>query len=87
MIDQGFILQREGKEDRRQRLLATTPRGRALATELASVQSRRIASALAEAGPGSHALAERFLFSLVDPEERAAVARLIQGNSAEGSSR
>ena len=84
LIDQGFILQREGREDRRQRLLATTSKGRQLAAELASAQSQRIAAALAEAGAGSHAQAERFLFSMVDPGERASVARLIQGNSAEG---
>src|ERR1700749_1194277 len=64
LIDQGFIVQREGEEDRRQRLLATTPKGCKLATELAAAQSRRIAAALAEAGPGSHALAERFLFAM-----------------------
>jgi DNA-binding MarR family transcriptional regulator len=87
LIDQGFILQREGEEDRRQRLLATTPKGRKLAAELAIAQSRRIAAALAEAGVDSHGQAERFLFAMVEPGERAAVARLIRGNSAEGTSR
>jgi DNA-binding MarR family transcriptional regulator len=87
LIDQGFILQREGEEDRRQRLLATTPKGHKLATELAVAQSRRIAAALAEAGQGSHGQAERFLSAMVDPGERGAVARLIRGNSAEGTGR
>ena len=31
LVDQGFILQREGREDRRQRLLATTSKGKQLA--------------------------------------------------------
>src|SRR5215475_10898499 len=31
LVDQGFITQREGEEDRRQRLLATTSKGHALA--------------------------------------------------------
>ncbi|MDQ0394638.1 MarR family winged helix-turn-helix transcriptional regulator [Labrys monachus] len=87
LIDQGFILQREGEEDRRQRLLATTPKGRQLAAELAVAQSRRIAVALAEAGPGSHDQAVKFLSAMVDPSERATVARLIGGNSAEGGDR
>ena len=77
LIDQGFILQREGEEDRRQRLLATTPRGHALASELAVLQSKRIAAALGEAGPDSHAQASRFLFALVERGERPAVHRLV----------
>ena len=77
LIDQGFIIQREGEEDRRQRLLATTPRGHALASELAVLQSKRIAAALGEAGPDSHAQASRFLFALVERGERPAVHRLV----------
>jgi len=80
LIDQGFIVQREGEEDRRQRLLATTARGHALASELAVLQSRRIAAALGEAGPDSHAQASRFLFSLVERGERPAVHRLVFHN-------
>jgi len=87
LIDQGFILQREGREDRRQRLLATTSKGKQLAAELAKTQSQRIANALAEAGAGSHELAERFLFAMVNPEERAAVAHLIRGNATQGEDR
>jgi DNA-binding MarR family transcriptional regulator len=87
LIDQGFILQREGQEDRRQRLLATTPKGKQLAAELARTQSQRIANALAEAGPGGRELAERFLFAMVDPAERAAVARLIHGEEAGSAER
>jgi DNA-binding MarR family transcriptional regulator len=77
LVDQGFITQREGREDRRQRLLTTTPMGKSLARELAALQTRRIAAALAETGPESHAMATRFLFALVDPNERAAVERLV----------
>ena len=87
LIDQGFILQREGREDRRQRLLTTTPKGRQLSVDLDIKQSRRIAAALAEAGDNAHAQAEQFLFAMVDPAERGAVAHLIRGNSAEGGSR
>jgi DNA-binding MarR family transcriptional regulator len=45
LIDSGYITQREGSDDRRQRRLYPTPTGRALALELAKPQSRRIAAA------------------------------------------
>jgi DNA-binding MarR family transcriptional regulator len=79
LVDQGFIEQREGREDRRQRLLTTTAKGRTLARELADLQSARIRSALRDTGPGSHALATRFLFALVDARERPSVRRLVGG--------
>jgi DNA-binding MarR family transcriptional regulator len=79
LIDQGFITQREGAQDRRRRLLTTTAKGQALARELATLQSRRIAGALAETGPESQALAARFLFALVDRAERPSVQRLARG--------
>jgi DNA-binding MarR family transcriptional regulator len=82
LVDQGFIEQSEGKEDRRQRLLTTTPLGRGLARELAALQSARIRAALRDTGPGSHALATRFLFALVDSRERPSVRRLVGGQNA-----
>lgn len=45
LIDSGYITQREGPDDRRQRRLYPTKAGRALALELARPQSRRIADA------------------------------------------
>lgn len=52
LIDSGYITQREGPDDRRQRRLYPTKAGRRLALELAKPQSRRIARALSgdEAG-------------------------------------
>ncbi|WP_371833305.1 MarR family winged helix-turn-helix transcriptional regulator [Ferirhizobium litorale] len=50
LIDSGYIRQVAGPEDRRQRKLYPTPRGRELALALAEPQSRRIAAALAS-GP------------------------------------
>src|SRR3954467_11779128 len=54
LIDQGYVLQREGAEDRRQRLLFVTPKGEALALKLATLQTQRISRALGELGPGAH---------------------------------
>ncbi|HXI35681.1 MAG TPA: MarR family transcriptional regulator, partial [Burkholderiales bacterium] len=52
LIDQGYIEQREGERDRRQRLLYATPKGADLALRLAHLQTTRIARALGEIGPG-----------------------------------
>jgi DNA-binding MarR family transcriptional regulator len=77
LIDQGYVEQKEGERDRRQRLLYVTPKGAELALRLAHLQTTRIARALAEVGPGAHEAARTFLTAMVDPEERERVLRLI----------
>src|SRR5579862_7806432 len=44
LIDDGYVVQREGENDRRQRLLYVTPAGETLAMELAGLQTSRIAA-------------------------------------------
>ena len=73
LIDQGYVTQKEGESDRRQRLLYPTAKGAELAMSLANLQTARIAQALAELGPGAHDLARRFLAGMVDPRDRADV--------------
>jgi DNA-binding MarR family transcriptional regulator len=51
LVRQGFIVQRTGKSDRRQRLLELTPKGVELERALSENQRHRIARAYAEAGP------------------------------------
>ena len=51
LVDQGFIQQRTGKADRRQRLLELTAKGIDLERQLSANQRQRIARAYAEAGP------------------------------------
>jgi DNA-binding MarR family transcriptional regulator len=77
LVDQEFIEQRAGIEDRRQRLLYPTPKGRELALALATVQTTRIMRALAEGGAATRNEAQRFLESMIDPTDRADVMRLI----------
>jgi DNA-binding MarR family transcriptional regulator len=77
LIDQGYVMQKEGLHDRRQRLLYVTPAGEALAMRLAGLQSARIARALAELGPGAHEAARRFLVAMLNAEGRDDVLRLI----------
>src|SRR5712675_1924452 len=50
MVDQGYVLQKEGANDRRQRLLYVTPKGEALAMQLTGLQTARISKAFAELG-------------------------------------
>jgi DNA-binding MarR family transcriptional regulator len=77
LIDEGYVVQKEGANDRRQRLLYVTPRGEVLAMKLAGLQTRRIARAFAELGPGAHETARRFLAAMLDQEGRDGVLRFI----------
>jgi DNA-binding MarR family transcriptional regulator len=76
LIDEGYVQQKEGAQDRRQRLLYATPKGEALALKLAGLQTVRIARALGELGPGAREAARRFLLSMINPESRDGVLRL-----------
>jgi DNA-binding MarR family transcriptional regulator len=75
LIDNGFIRQEAGREDRRQRLLRVTPQGLELATELAEMQSARIGAALAGLAPHERAAVAAFLTGLIDPAARPGCAR------------
>lgn len=77
LVDKGFIVQREGEIDRRQRLLFVTERGDRLARELARLQSRRVSRALRRCTAEDREAVRRFLFEIIDPAERAKVAGVI----------
>jgi DNA-binding MarR family transcriptional regulator len=77
LIDLGYVEQKEGEVDRRQRLLYVTPKGAELALRLANLQTARIARALSEIGPGAHEAARKFLTAMIDAEGRDHVLRLI----------
>src|SRR5262249_55497655 len=61
LIDQGYVVQKEGANDRRQRLLYVTAKGETLAMKLAGLQTARIARALSDLGPNAHEAACPFL--------------------------
>src|SRR6516162_6949815 len=79
LIDEGYVEQKEGAEDRRQRLLYVTIKGEALALRLAALQSARIGHALAEIGGADRDTVRRFLIAMLDPDQRDGVLRLIDG--------
>src|ERR1700674_6140292 len=68
LVDQGYVVQQEGANDRRQRLLFVTPKGEQLAMKLAGLQTERIARALGEIGPNAHEAARRFLVAMIDAD-------------------
>lgn len=77
LVDQGFVEQKEGEQDRRQRLLYVTAKGEALALKLAHLQTERIERAFGQLGPGSHDSARRFLTAMIDDDNREGVLRLM----------
>ena len=77
LVDQGYVVQKEGAQDRRQRLLFVTPKGEALALKLANLQTQRINRVFSELGPNAHEAARRFLTSMIDADNRDGVLRLI----------
>jgi DNA-binding MarR family transcriptional regulator len=80
LIEKGFVEARPGTSDRRQRLLHVTPAGGELALRLARLQTQRIGRALAEVPAEGRGAVVDFLLAMIDPSERAAVARLVGGD-------
>jgi DNA-binding MarR family transcriptional regulator len=77
LVDEGYVVQKEGANDRRHRLLYVTPKGEQLAMKLAGLQTVRINRALADLEPGAHESARAFLAAMIDTESRDAVLRFI----------
>ena len=78
LIDKGFILQRAGNDDRRERRLFVTAKGARLADKLTALQIKRIEAALAKAGPGARELTRRFLFAMIAESDRSRVEALLK---------
>lgn len=76
LIDTGHITQVQGVQDRRQRELYPTDKGRALALALARPQSRRIHAALENSSATEREGIEQFLKAMVNPELRAQIDNL-----------
>ncbi len=77
LVEQGYVVQKEGANDRRQRLLFVTAKGEALAMKLAGLQTARIARALSELGPDAYDSARRLLAAMIDADNRDGVLRFI----------
>jgi DNA-binding MarR family transcriptional regulator len=78
LVDQGFIEQRPGPLDRRQRLLHTTPKGHDLAVRLARLQTQRLERAIMGLPDDGVETVRQFLFQMIEPDLRPKVARLVR---------
>ena len=76
LIDNGYIEQKTGHSDRRQRLLHATDKGRQFFATLSATQSSRITAAIAALPPDSRRLVTQFLVGMVDPADRPVLDRL-----------
>lgn len=70
LMQRGFIVQRRGLRDRRQRLLNLTEAGRALERELIENQRGRIAHAYRAAGAEAVEGFRQVLLNVMDPKDR-----------------
>ena len=77
LIAEGFIEQKAGALDRRQRLLYVAEKGRKLSLELAERQTQRVQAALHKAGPHGHEAVSKFLLTMVAKQNRPDVMELI----------
>ncbi len=73
LIDKGLVRQKEGENDRRQRLLYLTESGEALRQKLMAPQIARIRRALRQSGNGADQHYRDILYHLVSPENRDSV--------------
>lgn len=78
LIGEGFITQKAGAEDRRERLLYVTLKGTRLAERLTDLQVKRVEAALAAAGPEAEAATKRFLLAMISEDDRAQVEALVR---------
>jgi len=78
LVDDDCIDVRSGEADRRERRLYPTAKGADIAMRLAALQTRRIRSALDDAGLGAEEPARRFLSGMIAATDREAVIRLIE---------
>ncbi len=77
LIEQGFIEQRKGDEDRRQRLHRLTSKGIELEHRLSTPQRSRVARAYRAAGAEAVEAHRKVLMNLIDADERDGVVSSI----------
>jgi DNA-binding MarR family transcriptional regulator len=76
LIDNGYIEQRTGESDRRQRLLFATEKGRAFFDILSATQTSRIAAAIDALPPDGKQTVMQFFVGMVEPGDRGLLDRL-----------
>ena len=69
LLEEGYIVQRAGDQDRRQRLLFATAKGETLIARLAGLQTDRITRAMRGLSASDAAAVSQFLRGMIDREE------------------
>jgi DNA-binding MarR family transcriptional regulator len=72
LLEKGYVFQKSGEEDRRQRLLFLTDKGEALWRELIAPQTRRFRRAVVDLETGDGSTYRDLLLQLISPENRKA---------------
>src|SRR6476620_1763552 len=69
LLEEGYIVQRTGNNDRRQRLLFATAKGETLVAKLAGLQTDRINRALRDIGSSGADTVRQFLRAMIDQND------------------
>ena len=77
LIDKGYVFQKEGESDRRQRLLYLTDAGEELRQRLLGPQMNRIRRAVSQSEGDAAELYRKVLYHMVSPANREAVSAWI----------
>jgi len=80
LVEDGYIHQRTGTRDRRQRLLTLTEKGAALEKRLSEPQRARFARAYREAGPEAVAGFRSVLLGLINPNDRERILKSFESD-------
>ena len=81
LLDEGYIVQKAGNNDRRQRLLFATAKGEALVARLAGLQTERLNRALRGIDPAGLEAIHQFLRAMIDRDDPDKVLEAIFGAS------
>lgn len=84
LVDAGYVEQKPGPEDRRQRELYLTGKGQGLIRDLREPQSRRIMAALEQSGCSQDEIA-RFLLAMLTGNAKEQITMLNAARSGTGS--
>jgi DNA-binding MarR family transcriptional regulator len=79
LLDEGYIVQKAGNNDRRQRLLFATTKGEALVAKLAGLQTDRLNRALRDISPSGVETIRQFLRAMIDRDDPDKVLEAIFG--------
>jgi DNA-binding MarR family transcriptional regulator len=80
LLDEGYIVQKAGAKDRRERLLFATAKGEALVAKLAGLQTDRINGAMGELdAAGGADTVRQFLRGMIDRDDPDKVLQAIFG--------